>query len=172
MADDAPDYAGFPELEFTREPQLFAVVGNHLRVTMPAFAPGERGQLTGYGLPPAMHRGDVRRNLQDIASSSGEANKSLELLKKAAETLVAAFAVDKLQEYINTWQEFSNQVRIAAGSEEDFVAAQRELAQIAVQTGASLESVGSFYERLTLSASQYGVTQQRRRLWTMRRGSS
>ena len=87
--------------------------------------------------------------LRDIGSSLGTIGKLAGV----------AFGVKEIAQALNSYQEFSNRVKNATSSVQEFTAVQSALTNVAIKNYTSLSNTADLYARLKLTTGDYNITQ-------------
>ena len=74
--------------------------------------------------------------------------------------IAGAFAVDKVVDMADGYTEFSNRVRLATSTAEEFNTVQKGLTEIARSTAGNLEEVGLLYQKISQSSKRLGLDQE------------
>jgi tape measure domain-containing protein len=94
-------------------------------------------------------RDNASKVLRDIGGSLGTIGKLAGV----------AFGVKEITQALNSYQEFSNRVKNATSSVQEFTAVQSALTNVATKNYTSLSNTADLYARLKLTTSDYNVTQ-------------
>ena len=93
----------------------------------------------------------------------GEARKTsraVDLIKRAAGGLAAAFTVRELGQQLNAYQELQNRLRIVTDGTQNLSDVTEELFEVSQRTRGSFEGVVDLYSRVARSTEELGVSQR------------
>lgn len=102
----------------------------------------------------------VKRNLDDIGTSSRKSGDSVEFLKRALATVGGAAIVRQLVRVIDSYNQLQNALKIAGVATDQLTNSTDRLLSIANRTRQDLGSVGTLYQRLAGASKDLGASQE------------
>lgn len=102
----------------------------------------------------------VKRNLEDLGEGAKESADSVELLKSAIESIVAAESVRAIIEMVNQYQELHNQLVGVTTDQANLNAVFDKLTQVAEETHSSIKTNVDEYQTLQQATHDLGLSQQ------------
>lgn len=102
----------------------------------------------------------VKREIQGIGSAAKTANKGIALLTAGIAGIAAIGVARQVIGLANSFQQLSNQVKVAVGEQGDLNGTLDELFNIADRTRAPVEAMVQLYQRGALAANELGASQQ------------
>lgn len=105
----------------------------------------------------------MRKGLKDTAKDSSTLNNELKGLSNQFKTLASSIAAAAggaaALKAIDTYSSMNNQLKLAAGSSDEFAKAQAAVIRIAQQTNQPIENVAELYAKTARSAAALGISQ-------------
>lgn len=101
----------------------------------------------------------VTKNIKDVGTASKQSADDVGLLQKALATMAAAFAIDKLQQWSDTWGTAAGLIRTSTKSLEEASAVQNLLYQSAQKTRSEFSSVVELYSRAARASKDLNASQ-------------
>lgn len=105
----------------------------------------------------------MRKGLKDTAKDSSKLDNELKGLSNQFKTLASSIAAAAggaaALKAIDTYASMNNQLKLAAGSSEEFAKAQAAVIRIAQQTNQPIENVAELYAKTARSAAALGISQ-------------
>lgn len=99
---------------------------------------------------------DVQRLERQFKTSSSEIARTVKTL---AATLGVTLSVRQLQNYVDGYTRFSNQLKVAGLEGANLAGTQRELLDLSSRYGANLEALGNLYGKATQAGNDLGASQ-------------
>lgn len=102
----------------------------------------------------------VRRNIEDIGTSSTKAADGVDILKRALGALTAVLAIDKIRQYADAWSSASGLIAVATKTTEEAAAVQERLFASAQKTRTSFTDMAELYSRAARAGAELGASQE------------
>lgn len=101
----------------------------------------------------------VVRNVKEVGKAAKDSAEDVDLLRGAMAALATAFAIDKLQQWSDTWGTAAGLIRTSTKSMDEAVAVQNALYESAQRTRSEYSSVVELYSRAARAGKDLGASQ-------------
>lgn len=102
----------------------------------------------------------VTRNIQNMTTATGPAERGLGLLKKAIAGLVAGATLGLLKQFADAFTTIQNRLRLTTTDQANLNAVFKELQDISSRTRSSLQGNAELYSRISLATKDLGTSQK------------